>query len=71
MPTLFPHRRVSQVRVHTKDGESYDGLLTGESLDWLTLAQASLVTDDGNGHPLTGELRFPRGNVKFVQADLR
>ena len=55
------------VVVHTRDGQSLDGVLVGQYPDILVLRHASARLEDGRREQLTGEVVVPRENVSFIQ----
>lgn len=54
------------VVVHTADGRSIRGVLTGVYRDELVLAHAAYLSVEGP-RELSGEVAVPRENVAFVQ----
>lgn len=66
---LLPRLVRSSVVVHTRDGRSFSGVLTGVHRDCVALAHARLLMESGHSDPLAGDLVIPRGALAFLQVD--
>jgi hypothetical protein len=54
--------------VHTRDGRSLEGVVSGVYRDCLVLSHASYLLENGQKEPMSGEIVLPRDNVSFIQA---
>ena len=57
------------VVLHTRDGRSLSGVLSGAYPDVVALAHASYFLEDGRREPLSGDLLVPRENVSFLHRE--
>ena len=66
---LFRRSPIRQtVRVHTRDGATFEGVLAHDGRRYLVLDHAARLTDKGERVDLSGRSFMPRENVHFVQA---
>jgi hypothetical protein len=66
---VLPKLRAERVVVHTRDGQSFDGVLLATHKDVLALTHASLLHEGGR-HSLDGDVLVPLENVAFIQAGM-
>lgn len=67
---MRPYRKRERVTVHTRDGQSIDGILVGTYPAALVLSHASRLNEqdpDGPGIPFAGDVIVERTNVSVVE----
>lgn len=69
MFTHFRSLRRSTIVLHTRDGQSFRGVLVGDYRDCVVLANAVLLADEGVAD-LAGSIGVPRSNVAWWQEHL-
>lgn len=59
----------ASVTVHTTDGRSIAGVLTGAYRDVVVLSHASVLVERGEPVELDGDAVIPRTQVSFLQVE--
>ncbi len=59
---------LTRVLIHTREGDTYDGLLHGSERGAVLLVNASFhAADSEHSVPLAGETYIPRERISFLQ----